>query len=88
VGIRIPDNNIPLEIVKQLGHPIMTTSLRDQEDGIMDYLVDPEKINEKYGNLIDIIIDGGPGHLEPSTIIDCTNNEPELVREGKGELVE
>lgn len=88
VGIRIPNNNIPLEIVRQLGHPIMTTSLRDQEDGIMDYLVDPEMINQKYGNMIDIIIDGGPGNLEPSTIVDCTNDQPELVREGKGELVE
>jgi tRNA threonylcarbamoyl adenosine modification protein (Sua5/YciO/YrdC/YwlC family) len=88
VGIRIPDNNIPLEIVKELGHPIMTTSLRDEADEVLDYIVEPELINEKYGKMVDIIIDGGTGNIEPSTIVDCTNATPEVVREGLGELVE
>jgi len=88
VGIRIPNNNIPLEIVKELGHPIMTTSLRDAEDEVMDYIVDPELIEEKYGASVGIIIDGGLGNLQPSTIVDCTNSTPELIREGLGELLE
>jgi len=87
VGIRIPDNNIPLEIVKELGHPIMTTSLRE-EDEVLDYIVDPELIHEKYDKLVDVIIDGGSGNINPSTIVDCTNSAPTVVREGLGELVE
>jgi len=87
VGIRIPDNNIPLEIVKELGHPIMTTSLRE-EDEVLDYIVDPEKIHEKYEKLVDVIVDGGSGNINPSTIVDCTNSAPTVVREGLGELVE
>ena len=87
VGIRIPDNNIPLQIVKELGHPIMTTSLRE-EDEVLDYIVDPELIYQKYGKLVDIIIDGGTGNINPSTIVNCTNSAPAVVREGLGELVE
>lgn len=87
VGIRIPDNNIPLQIVKELGHPIMTTSLRE-EDEVLDYIVDPELIHEKYEKLVDVIIDGGTGNINPSTIVDCTNSAPTVVREGLGELVE
>jgi|SRR6056297_467969 len=87
VGIRIPDNNIPLEIVKELGHPIMTTSLRE-EDEVLDYIVDPELIHEKYDKHVDVIIDGGSGNINPSTIVDCTNSAPAVVREGLGELVE
>lgn len=87
VGIRIPDNNIPLEIVKELGHPIMTTSLRE-EDEVLDYIVDPELILEKYDKHVDVIIDGGSGNINPSTIVDCTNSAPAVVREGLGELVE
>lgn len=88
VGIRIPDNNIPLQIVKELGHPIMTTSLRDEADEVLDYIVDPELIYENYGKMVDVIIDGGTGNIEPSTIVDCTNQSPEVVREGLGQLVE
>lgn len=86
VGIRIPGNNIPLEIVNELGHPIMSTSIRD-EDEILEYTTDPELIYEKYKNLVDIVIDGGFGDNEASTIIDCTDIEPIIIREGKGILI-
>ena len=87
VGIRIPNNNIPLQLVEELGEPLMTTSLRNANDEVMDYLVDPQQIFEKYNNQVDVIIDGGLGNIEASTIVDCTNNEPYIIREGKGELV-
>lgn len=86
VGIRIPDNNIPLEIVKELGHPIMSTSVHD-EDEILEYTTDPELIYEKYQQLVDIVIDGGYGDNEASTVIDCTEEEIFLIREGKGILI-
>lgn len=86
VGIRIPDNNIPLEIVRELGHPIMSTSIHD-DDEILEYTTDTELIYEKYKNLVDIVIDGGYGDNEPSTIIDCTDYEPVIIREGKGILL-
>lgn len=85
VGIRIPDNNIIREIVAELGNPIMSTSIHD-EDEILEYTTDPELIYEKYQELADIVIDGGPGELQPSTIVDCSNNEIVIVREGKGIL--
>ncbi len=85
VGIRIPDNNIPRVIVQELGHPIMSTSIHD-EDEILEYTTDPELIYEKYSKLVDIVIDGGYGDNEPSTVVDCTEDEPVIVREGKGEL--
>ena len=85
VGIRIPDNNIIREIVTELGNPIMSTSIHD-EDAIIEYATDPELINEKYQNLADVIIDGGYGELIPSTIVDCTQSEIEILREGKGNL--
>jgi tRNA threonylcarbamoyl adenosine modification protein (Sua5/YciO/YrdC/YwlC family) len=87
VGIRIPNNNIPLQLVEELGEPLMTTSLRNANDEVMDYLVDPQQIFEKYNKQVDVIIDGGQGNIEASTIVDCTNNEPYIIREGKGELV-
>lgn len=83
VGIRIPDNNIPIEIVKELGNPIMSTSIHD-EDEIIEYTTDPELIYEKYNKLVDIVIDGGYGDNEPSTVVDCTTSEPLIIREGKG----
>jgi tRNA threonylcarbamoyl adenosine modification protein (Sua5/YciO/YrdC/YwlC family) len=85
VGIRIPDNNIIREIVNELGNPILSTSIHD-DDEIIEYTTDPELINEKYGELADVIIDGGFGELIPSTIVDCTQYEIEIIREGKGEL--
>ncbi len=86
VGIRIPENNIPQEIVRELGHPIMTSSIRE-EDEVTEYLTDPELIYEKYQGLVDIVIDGGHGDNEPSTIIDCTGEEIEVIREGKGAII-
>jgi tRNA threonylcarbamoyl adenosine modification protein (Sua5/YciO/YrdC/YwlC family) len=85
VGIRIPDNPIPLEIVKALEHPIMSASIHD-EDEIIEYMSDPELIYEKYQDIVDIVIDGGYGGNEVSTIIDCTSGDPEIIRQGKGIL--
>lgn len=85
VGIRIPDNNIALEIVKQLGNPIISTSIYD-EDEIIEYTTDPELILEKWDHLVDIVINGGYGGNTPSTIIDLSESEPIVVREGKGSL--
>jgi tRNA threonylcarbamoyl adenosine modification protein (Sua5/YciO/YrdC/YwlC family) len=85
VGIRVPNNNIALEIVKQLGNPIISTSIRD-EDEILEYTTDPELILEKWGNLVDLVIDGGYGDNEASTVIDFSGDEPEIIREGKGSL--
>lgn len=85
VGIRIPDNNIILEIVRQLGHPILTTSLKEA-DQILEYPTDPELIYGEYRDLVDAVIDGGYGGIIPSTVIDCTGEEPELLRQGLGEI--
>ena len=85
VGIRVPDNNITTEIIRQLGNPLMSTSIHD-EDEIIEYTTDPELIHEKFGNLVDIVIDGGYGDNDPSTIIDATADEIYVVREGKGKL--
>lgn len=85
IGVRIPDNNILHEIVNYLGNPIMTTSIHD-DDEIIEYTTDPELINERYENLIDLVIDGGYGQNIPSTVIDCTNGEPVIIREGVGEI--
>ncbi|MBX9808070.1 MAG: threonylcarbamoyl-AMP synthase [Flavobacteriaceae bacterium] len=85
VGIRIPDNSIALEIVRQLGNPIVSTSIRD-EDEVIEYTTDPELIFEKWQNLVDMVIDGGYGDNIGSTIIDLSGDEPIVVREGKGSL--
>ena len=85
VGIRIPDNSIALEIVRQLGNPIVSTSIRD-EDEVIEYTTDPELIFEKWQNLVDMVIDGGYGDNIGSTIIDLSVDEPIVVREGKGSL--
>ncbi|MFV0590327.1 MAG: L-threonylcarbamoyladenylate synthase [Draconibacterium sp.] len=85
VGIRIPDNNIIRSIVEELGNPIMSTSIYD-EDEILEYTTDPELIYEKYQDLADVVIDGGYGELVPSTIVDCSGNDIEIIREGKGIL--
>jgi tRNA threonylcarbamoyl adenosine modification protein (Sua5/YciO/YrdC/YwlC family) len=85
VGIRIPDNNIILEIVRQLGNPILTTSLKE-DDQILEYPTDPELIHEEYGDLVDAVIDGGYGGIVPSTIIDCSGDEPVNIRQGLGEV--
>ncbi len=85
VGIRIPDNNICLEIVKQLGNPIMSTSVHD-EDELIEYTTDPERIHEKYKNLVDIVIAGGYGNNQASTIVDCTDGDFSILRQGLGVL--
>lgn len=85
VGIRVPDNNIIREIVKQLDAPIMTTTLYAGNDEV-EYITDPELIEERFGSEADLIIDGGIGGIEPSTIVDCTQGGYEIVRQGKGIL--
>ncbi|NLO49696.1 MAG: threonylcarbamoyl-AMP synthase [Bacteroidales bacterium] len=85
VGIRIPANTIPIEIVKALGHPIMSTSVPDDDD-VLAYTTDPELIYEKFQNLVDIVIDGGFGGNQPSSVLDCTGSTIEIVREGLGNL--
>ncbi|MDO5971527.1 L-threonylcarbamoyladenylate synthase [Flavivirga aquimarina] len=85
VGIRVPGNNIALEIVKQLGNPIISTSIRD-DDEVVEYMTDPELILEKWDNLVDLVIDAGYGDNEASTVIDLSENEPVVIREGKGSL--
>jgi len=86
VGIRIPDNAIIRELVNELGNPIMTSSIHDEDD-IIEYSTDPELIFEKYADQIDIVIDGGYGGTEASTVVDCTTDEYEITRQGKGELI-
>jgi tRNA threonylcarbamoyl adenosine modification protein (Sua5/YciO/YrdC/YwlC family) len=85
VGIRIPDNSIALEIVRKLGNPIVSTSIRDEDD-VIEYTTDPELIFEKWQNLVDVVVDGGYGDNIGSTIIDLSGYEPVVVREGKGSL--
>ena len=85
VGIRVPDNAIALEIVRQLGNPIVSTSIHD-EDEVLEYSTDPELIFEKWQNLVELVIDGGYGDNICSTIIDLSGFEPLLIREGKGSL--
>jgi tRNA threonylcarbamoyl adenosine modification protein (Sua5/YciO/YrdC/YwlC family) len=87
VGIRIPDHNVPIQIVEQLGNPIMTTSIH-HDDEIVDYLTDPELIYEKFHKLVDIVIDSGACGNIPSTVIDCTGEELRIVRQGKGVIEE
>ena len=86
VGIRIPDNPIIIELVKLLGNPILTTSLKD-DDEVVEYTTDPELIYEKYSDFVDVVIDGGYGDNIPSTVVDCTTDVPTVLREGKGTLV-
>lgn len=85
VGIRIPDNNIVREIVKELGNPIVTTSIRDEDD-VIEYTTDPELIFEKWKSKVDLVINGGYGDNQASTIIDLTSDEIQILREGKGDI--
>ncbi len=84
VGIRIPDNIIPRLIVQELGNPIVTTSLKEEDS--LEFSTDPELIFEKYENLVDMVIDGGIGSITPSTIIDATNDDFEVIRQGLGNI--
>ena len=85
VGIRVPDNSIAIALVKGLGNPIVSTSIRDEDD-IIEYTTDPELIYEKWDHLVDLVIDGGYGDNEPSTVIDLSDEVPMIIREGKGSL--
>jgi len=85
VGIRVPDNDIAREIVRLLGNPILSTSIKD-DDEVIEYSTDPELIHEKYEERVDLVIDGGYGDNEPSTVVDCTSGDFEVIREGKGIL--
>ena len=85
VGIRVPDNNIIRTLVKELGNPILTMSVHDDDD-MIEYTTDPELIHEKYENLVDLVIDGGYGGVEASTVVDCTKDNFEIIRQGKGIL--
>lgn len=85
IGIRIPDNNIARELVKMLGAPLIASSVH-AEDEILEYITDPELIHEKYGHQVDLVIDGGMGTLDASTVVDCSGGDLEVIREGKGEV--
>ena len=84
VGIRIPDNSIARAIVRELGNPIISTSIKD-EDEVLEYTTDPELIHEKWQNQVDVVIDGGYGGNMPSTVIDLTTDEYKILRQGKGD---
>jgi tRNA threonylcarbamoyl adenosine modification protein (Sua5/YciO/YrdC/YwlC family) len=86
VGIRIPDKKICHDILMLLGHPLMSASL--PMDGDVEYYTDPEVMHDKFGNLVDIVIDGGPGSIVPSTVVDCSTGAPILIREGAGDWSE
>lgn len=85
VGIRVPDNNIIREIVKELGNPIVSTSIYDEDD-VIEYTTDPELIYEKWKGIVDLVIDGGYGDNHASTVIDLTQDEIKIIREGKGDI--
>lgn len=85
IGIRVPGHAVPRLLVEQLGNPILTTSIND-EDEVVEYSTDPELIFEKYQNLVDLVVDGGYGQNVASTVLDCTQEEVEVVREGLGQL--
>jgi tRNA threonylcarbamoyl adenosine modification protein (Sua5/YciO/YrdC/YwlC family) len=86
IGIRVPDNNIVREIVRELGNPILTTSIRNPEDDIVEYITDPELIFERYRNSVDLVIDGGYGKAIGSSIVNCLGDEIEIIREGEKAL--
>jgi tRNA threonylcarbamoyl adenosine modification protein (Sua5/YciO/YrdC/YwlC family) len=87
IGIRIPENNILTTIIEELGHPLVTTSIHD-DDEIIEYTTDPELIYEKFKDKVNLVIDGGYGDNQASTVVDCTGDEPEIIRQGKGILEE
>ncbi len=88
VGIRMPNNNIIREIAHYLDAPIMTTTLPSYDHLEIEYITNPELIDEKFGEMVDLVIDGGIGGIEPSTVVDCTSGEPDIIRQAKGILKE
>ncbi|MBW7937079.1 MAG: Sua5/YciO/YrdC/YwlC family protein, partial [Flavobacteriales bacterium] len=87
LGVRVPDNKIAIEIIRELDAPLLTTSVYD-DDSILEYTTDPDTIANKYEKVVDLIVDGGYGHNEPSTVLDCTGAEILLIRQGIGETEE
>lgn len=86
VGIRVPSNAIPVALVQELDMPLVTASVKT-DDEVVEYAIDPELLEEHYGHQVDLVIDGGPGGMTPTTVVDLTTGEPEILREGAGELV-
>ena len=86
IGLRIPDNAIPVEIARALGSPLVNTSIKDLDE-ILEYTTDPELIHERFDSVVDCVIDGGYGGNEPSTIVDCCGEELDIIRQGLGELI-
>lgn len=86
IGIRVPDNDIARAIVEALGHPIMVTSVHDEADEMLEYITDPDEIEDRLGQRVDLVVDGGTSEFEPSTVIDCTSETPVIIRQGKGVL--
>ena len=85
VGVRIPDHAIPAAIVEQLGNPLITSSIKD-DDTIKEYTTDPEEIYEDFKHQVDLVIDGGAGGNVPSTVVDCTTTDLHILRQGLGDL--
>ena len=85
VGIRVPDNNIIRQIVNELGNPVLSMTVRDDRD-MIEYTTDPELIDVKYENIVDMVIDGGYGAIVPSTVVNCLDDSFEIIRQGKGHL--
>jgi tRNA threonylcarbamoyl adenosine modification protein (Sua5/YciO/YrdC/YwlC family) len=85
IGLRIPDNTIARSLIRELGHPILSSSLPLD---MVEYYTDPEMIQEKFGAVVDIVIDGGIGGILPSTVVDCTGDAPVVIRKGLGEWEE
>jgi tRNA threonylcarbamoyl adenosine modification protein (Sua5/YciO/YrdC/YwlC family) len=86
IGLRVPDNKIVQAIIEKVGHPIIATSLHDMDE-IKIYPTDPEEIFEEYNHQVDLVVDGGIGSIVPSTVVDCTGNEPVITRQGLGEII-
>jgi len=86
IGFRVPDNKILQMIIAELGHPLVSTSLHSDKDDYLEYVINAELIYEKYENLVDFVVDGGNCGIEPSTVLDCTGEDVEIIREGKGSI--
>jgi tRNA threonylcarbamoyl adenosine modification protein (Sua5/YciO/YrdC/YwlC family) len=83
IGIRVPNHPVALALLRELGQPLVVSSVHDEDD-LLEYTTDPELIAERWGHAVDLVVDGGIGQLEASTVIDCSSGEPEVVREGLG----
>ncbi len=86
IGIRVPANKVVMELIMMNQGPLVSASLHDREDEIAEYLTDPETIYDRFGELVDLVIDSGPGNNVPSTVIDCTGDEPVIIRQGLGQV--